>query len=629
MKRLLVFLALLLLAPSLVFGLGAGLKKTLVLVPNETAATGYQQFIIGTLVIQGGGEYESLNYSTSQGADSLDALLDRAALSGKYGLVIVCAQQVAYTNDDAAYPEYGNGVVCKYVSIEQSPIGIPTVMLGRSAVRGTHGANAIYTGASAGTNWSYDSTPGNGTADDSLWCKTSTGDTLIYYLGDRKHLLDIDGHPEHDYPWTVDIFVNDRAATRRNGSATCLWHVHRTAYDAAQLPGAGQDSVIYYLPNWNTTFGSTKAAPIKALAMLLKKFGCINYYPVSVDIYDYGYASVTPTEAALFAGADSFQAWCATNKIPVTYYTDYCGSSATVKTEMDGMLALGYCKFAWHPTTQYYAPTGLTGAISPNDSTQGTIFTSWPFKTARDSGPVLAKNLKYNWAKLSSAGMLTGNHFDIMGFASGNMSGKSGVIKTDSILTALASAGARQFVTEVSATGALWHSGNSGYRGINYPYDKYPIDLTWTGDTVEVNVSFKTLSYIMTGLSAAADSNYANPAILTPYSIVTGGYGQSQNFHDGLARWMLGSARPKDKAATLWTDAAADWGYIINGAVRGFSLTGDWTHFRVHKTSWHNMIWNWTRWYYDNLDAYNNLAGADVFRFMYLSESPQRINEDM
>lgn len=635
MKRLIVLLTFLLLIPSLAFGLGEDLKKVLMMVPNETGSTGWMQYGISMLITQGGGTYEAMQYSVKQNPDSLAAFLSRARTSGKYGLVVIVGNSAEFLTDGYT-ASHGNGVMAKYcnmgttASATVAPIGLPTVVCVRTTLaRDVSSTAKMYTGAKAGAeNWEY---AGATHGADSIWCKTSEGDTLLYYMGPYKQVIDTDQTPESALLWTYDIFINDRKAIRGQGSSICMWHVHSSAYDAAQQPGAGQDSVIYYLPNFSYIYNECKDAPLKAMLVLLKRYGCINYMPVSWSIHDYAFYSTSYD-----APCDSFLTWAAANHIPVTINTDPVGFSGDMYARMVSAKAAGgeYVRFGWHPTN-------TLRKITPADSTVSNCLRTWPEKVSRDLGTgLLSKNLKRNRARMLSLGWFNLGDWSEIIFNGGNSSGAYGYILTDTIWTALASAGTRTIVTDVTSVGGLWHPGSAGapltgYRGVSYPHPKYPIDLTKTGDASTVNVRLKTQTYISAGLGAASDSAYVNPARLTAMQIINAGCPQAPNFYRYNARFLLGNARATDRSSLVLSDEAENWPIILDGEARGFDFQTHQNDYRVHLTSWQNMGWNWAKHYNNNFQAYNRLAKSgsttigDTFKWMFLTDMPQRINERM
>ena len=631
MKRaFIVFLCGMLLASG-ALARSSDLKKVLILVPNEQANTGWIKMASAMLITQGGGSYDTYPYHSGVNADSLAARLAQARASGKYGLVIVAAQD----RSNLASPTstaYGHGVMRKFVSIEQAPIGIPTVLIARTILDRATGTYQVLTGVTDGGAW-VNGAVGTGNMWDSLKTCIAGGGEALWHHGPwngpyNKHILNLSG-AESSYFWEVDAWVKRGTHTPPGKGATVLlWHVHRTAHDRDELPGQGQDSVIYYMPYFGSAPSVGYDCRIKALAALLKKYNCIRDYEFSLLVDDFAFdvtSSLDTVAVKWYARTDSLTDWCVANSIPIQWNTDIARMDATGPAKMARWAGNPLVHFAWHPTHIY--KDGTTHA----DSAKQNVFVTWPIKVTRDKGKVLGRDLRYTYGRLDAAGWhnyMTGK--DEVIFNTRNYTGKEGFRLQDTIFAALASTGVRTFAVS-SAYSGYYQSGAS-YKTIFYPHKQYPLALSGVGGTGTAHIDITMQNYLFAGVSATGDTLYANPATMTDSAIVyLYGIGAGK-FYRYFYEMILANKRGKDGTATTWDGSAANWAFEFDANWSGVVIAGHQLDVaRRNKGVYHNMLWNWVRHYHGNLDAYNKLARADnptgigdAFVWRHLKDQKQR-----
>lgn len=607
------------------------LKKTLLFLPgNEYMQTGWMRAAITYIVIEGGGNYECVYMNAD--TTGIGARLAAYRAAGDIGLaVFMCYQQTSsesdITNTGAGYENYGLGKFSQYCSFGatgSATLGIPTIVCSSKGLSRSPSAS-FRCGATCDNTWTA--------SEDSLWAETSAGDTILWYKTnanyyDRKHILDIDGAPESAYSWEVDYYTKVGAAatsvTPSNGASVYMWHAHASAYDAAQTPGAGQDSVIYYLPNWNTV--GTQAgwdSEIKAIAGVLKKFNCIKEIPFSIHIYDFGFSG--QTSAAILAGADSFLQYCSDRLLPVTAFVQYCSTdTATIVPFMARWYDDPYVHFGWHPSNLFReADRGATYQI----------FAAWG-DDSNETADSLLEDLVRDKYLLGTSGMLQYmKEADFVAFASGDYNGvypSAGVNQTDTIMSALAACGARKFSIETPFS--AYYPVGAAMQTIFYSCDNYPLDLTWTGDAQVVKVSFIQCWYQALGtLTGGADTLRADPGALTPLSILEGSVPiSSMRLYSYFDRSIFSNGRIKDASGTNWSTMQSDWPHRYNLASRGWVWYCEPNDFyRSNGGVRYNMALLWLQHNWNNLRAYNNVAKQDdstignVFNAVFISDADQ------
>jgi hypothetical protein len=631
MKRiLLAFLVLLMLASP-----AWALKKVLIFVPgNEYTSTGWMRLAITGLIVEGGGSYECIYMNADTTVAALGAHLKAVKNSGDYGLVVFIivkqdADELDLTTATSGYYNYGQGKFAQFCDISRAPIGIPTVICARNGI--SRYSSSCRTGSTCADSWARGSI---GSGADSLWVRTSVGDSILWHkiagTSNRRHLLVTGGAPESSYPWTVDIWTKKGVGAASKvapgqGSTMYMWHVHHTAYDAAQLPGAGQDSVIYYLPNWGTTsYYSAFDSEIKAFAALLKKYDCITDIPISLEVDDLGFSG--QTSAAILAGADSFLQYCSDRQLPVSCNVQYCATDTTTFVPfMARWYSNPYVRFGWHPSTIY--------ANAAKSSTYN-IFGTWG-DGATELGLVLLRDLRRDRYLLGTSGMLQYmKESDALVFNGGDYNGIANYNKTDTIFSALAAVGVRKFAIETAGFSGYKPSGNDLWT-MFHPYSHYPIDLTWTGSAETVDVSMHVWWYQALASATAADTLRADPSALSDSSVVTSTIPISTLYnYSAFSRSIFTNGRVKDASSTNWTDdyVTGAWPNIYNFESRGWFWYSHPGGFRVlNAGTYYNMSLLWLKHNWNNLRAFNNIAKqddasiGDLFKPTFLREVDQRV----
>ena len=662
LKRLILSLLVLLLLASPAWAL----KKVLIFRPEDNTSTAWMLQAITSAIVEGGGSYETIMMTADTTCtDSIAATLPvgthkkvgmglayrlwHARDSGKYGLVVVLTVQEDegggyLTGTLPGYALYGRGKFAKYCDMSLSPIGIPTVLCSR---KGISRINGLHCGSTCATNWSKGSVgggaPGVGQHADSLWARMSTGDSVLWYKAagssnDRRHLAHFTNSPENGYAWTADIWTkrgSDKASQTFDALATLyMWHVHASLADQRALPGAGQDSVIYYLPNWNiTSMNNGYDSEIKAFASLLKKYGCIKGIPVSVGIDDLAFYGVNPAGTTLaqeLVAADTFLQYCSDQHLPVNCNVQYCRTDTTTFVPfMARWYSNPYVHFGWHPST-LWTDAAKSGVYS--------VFLTWgsgSWATGGDHTKLLV-DLKRDRYLLGTSGMLQYmKDNDVMIFNASDYNGVGGAVKDkcDTIFSALSAVGVRTFIIETAGASGFYPSSHDLFT-IFHPYASYPIDLTWTGSATTVNSRMNLWWY--QGL-AGGDSTYATPALLSDSAIVCYNSAHAPiaiNYcYAYFARSIFTNGRIADGGGTGWgDDTQAMWPHIYNLESRGW---GYYSHPNGMLMSKDNVRYNssllWLKHIWNNLRAYNHLAQNDdptignLFEPTFLSQADQRV----
>jgi hypothetical protein len=654
MKRILLALLIL----SLLASPAWALKKTLIFVPdNEYTQTGWCRLAATGLVYEGGGSYDIINMADD--TTGIRARLVAARTAGTYGLVVFIVGSDVYLTHATAYPSHGGGKFAQFCDISQNPLGIPTVVIaGKSLARNADYAAKFYDGVTAANNWAKGALNGGSAAGsaDSLWTRLSTGDSVLSYklaanATWKRHLLDTDGSPENTagYTWTVDAWtkVGVGAASKvapGNGATVYMWHVHKTAADAAAVPSA-QRFVVHYIPCFGLTRQSGCEGPIKYLAALLKRYDCIKDFPVSLFFDDYGFQTTATfkttmpmTKALYWAATDSLLQYCSDRHLPIMVNTQYANAgafgynvvtqdTATVVANMAKWYPNPYVRFGWH-ASDLYSDAAKTSSY--------TIFTTWG-DGATEKAKVLLRDLRRDYYLLGTSGMLQYmKDSDAFIFNGGDYNGVAGYNKNDTIFQALAAVGVRKFLIETPNTGYLV-SGNNFYT-MFYPHTKYPLDLTWTGTSAWVNARMVCTNYY--GLSLAqADSAYYSPAALSDSVIVSvAGVARGPisilTLYTSFAKLLFNNGREQDATSTrTWDDAgSAAWPQYFNFELRGWSPYIHQSGLAISNTGvYYNSGLLWLKHYWNNLRAYNNLAKTgdatigNVFNPVFLTEADQKV----
>ena len=655
LKRLILSLLVLLLLSSPAWAL----KKVLLFVPgNEYSSTGWMRLAITGLITEGGGSYEVIYMNADTTATdstfvpgsttlreklTISKRLHEARTAGKYGLVVLLfGDQDAYESDitgtlDASYKNFGDGRFGQFCSIDRAPIGIPTVVCARKGLSRSN-STLFRCGATCANNWGRGAV---GAGADSLWTRLSTGDSVLWYKvntsADLKHILTTGSSPENTaaYVWTVDAYtkVGSSKAAPGNGASIYMWHVHATHCDARELPGAGQDSVIYYLPSWNITSSNNGFdSEIKSFASLLKKFNCIKNIPVSFGVDDLGFYGSNPagtTVAQTLVQADTFLQYCSDQHLPVNCNVQYCRTDTTTFVPfMARWYSNPYVHFGWHPSTLW------------NDAAKSgvhSIFLTWgsgTWATGGDHTKLLA-NLSRDQYLLGTSGMLQYmKDKDVMIFNASDYNGVGGAVKDkcDTIFSALAAVGVRTFIIETAGASGFYPSSSNLFT-IFHPYASYPINLTWTGSATTVNSRMNLWWYQQL---AGLDSTYATPALLSDSAIVsyvpTHAPIAATYCYGNFCRGIFTNGRVADGGITGWDDTQATWPHIYNLESRGW---GYYCHPQGMLMSKDNVRYNssllWLKHIWNNLRAYNHLAQNDdptignLFEPTFLSQADQRV----
>ena len=92
----------------------------------------------------------------------------------------------------------------------------------------------------------------------------------------------------------------------------------------------------------------------------------------------------------------------------------------------------------------------------------------------------------------------------------------------------------------------------------------------------------------------------------------------------------MSNRREVDGESTLWSawDATAGhWPHKYNMEERGIYFYGHQKSVKSTATPATNCMLDKMKHFWGNLEAYNNLAGSQVFRPMKITDMPQRLND--